>query len=115
MKVDPNKNDAEREDEGIGDDDEESMMMVRRSGSVVGEENEGMAGMIKDANWVRSESRDGRATDVKRPDGVRGVDLSWNEMLFEPRGQRSAQNMLNREGLGFATYSDSERYYRLFP
>jgi len=54
MKVDPNKNDAERDDGGIGDDDEESMMMVRRSGSVVGEENEGMAGMIKDANWVRS-------------------------------------------------------------
>jgi len=41
-------------DEGIGNDDEESMMMVRRSGSVVGEQNEGMAGMIKDANWVRS-------------------------------------------------------------
>ena len=36
MNVDPNKNDAERDDEGIGDDDEESMMGVRRSGSVVG-------------------------------------------------------------------------------
>ena len=45
-----NKNDQK----GIGDDDEESMLMVRRSGSVVGEGNEGMAGMIKDANWVRS-------------------------------------------------------------
>ena len=36
MKVDPNKNDAESDDEGIGDDDEESMRMVRRSGSDVG-------------------------------------------------------------------------------
>mgnify|MGYP007042131988 CR=1 FL=1 len=38
----------------VGDDDEESMMMVRRSGSVVREGNEDMAMTMRDANWVRS-------------------------------------------------------------
>ena len=63
MKVDPNKNDADKANEGSV----MTMMMGRRPGSVVGEGNEDMV----DEGCV-VESRDGRATDVKRPDRVRG-------------------------------------------